>query len=402
MAVVYPYGRLLIDMKSQQQLTRSNDVLRSLSDTRRRSILRLLHDRSSPVGTGELATNLVAEEQDKPLVEVTRDEVQTVRIDLVHTQLSRLEAADLIEWNRQEDTVSTANHPALSDPKLKRILDNEATEWDAIFDDLAHGRRRIILSALKDHGEAISCTDLAKEVVTRERDAENDHPTDVTEDVLAELHHVHLPKLRQTGLVTYETDGRTVSYEGHPQLEDEWLDARIDETPRAILPTAQHSEAIWSIEGRDNVIARGQSLFEQADDELFLMFTTDGLLEDGCIRRLQDAIDRGVDVYLGSQTQEVRDLARERVPGAVVWEPQMDWLNLPPEYEKVGRLVFADREAIMLATLGEKTEKGVHAETAITGAGENNPLVVLIRDMLGSRLDHLDAQSEDFLTEIPL
>lgn len=132
------------------------------------------------------------------------------------------------------------------------------------------------------------------------------------------------------------------------------------------------------------------------------MVTTDGLLEDGCLRRLQDAIDRGVDVYLGSQTQAVRDLVRERVPGVVVWEPQMDWLNLPPEYEKVGRLVFADREAIMLGTLGGKTEEDIRAETAITGAGKNNPLVVLMREMLGSRLDHLDTQSEYFLFQIPL
>lgn len=167
-------------------------------------------------------------------------------------------------------------------------------------------------------------------------------------------------------------------------MEDGWVDSRADETPRAILPIANGQDSIWTIEGHDNVIARGQSLFEQADDELFLMFTTDGLLEEGCVWRLQDAIDRGVDVYLGSQTPEVRDLVRERIPEAVVWEPQMDWLNLPPEYEKVGRLVFADREAIMLATLGEKTGKATHDETAITGAGQNNPLVVLMRDMLGS------------------
>lgn len=80
----------------------------------------------------------------------------------------------------------------------------------------------------------------------------------------------------------------------------------------------------------------------------------------------------------------------------------MDWLNLPPEYEKVGRLVFADREAIMLATLGEEPGEGGHSEAAITGAGENNPLVILLRELLGSRLDHLDTQSENFRSEVPL
>ena len=63
--------------------------------------------------------------------------------------------------------------------------------------------------------------------------------------------------------------------------------------------------------------------------------------------------------------------------------------------------MFADREAVMIGTLGEG-DNGDYDETAITGEGENNSLVVLLREMLGSRLDHLDAQSEDFLTQIPL
>lgn len=390
-------------MELQEQFATDNVVFSSLSDSRRRCILLLLQDRTSAIGLQELATNLVAEEQDKPLVEVTPADVERISADLVHTHLPKLDDAGLITWDRATKTVATTNHPALPDPKFRRIIDTAVDGWDDVLANLSSKRRRVILSILKDHDGAMARAELATAVIARDDDAAvADQPTASTEDLLGKLHHVHLPKLQQADLVSYDGDTGTVSYEGHPALPDEWLDARGDETPRAILPTARHSDAIWTIEGRDNVIARGQSLFEQADDELFLMFTTEGLLEDGCIRRLQDAIDRGVDVYLGSQTQAVRDLVRERVPEAVVWEPQMDWLNLPPEYEQVGRLVFADREAIMLATLGEETDSGGHAETAITGAGENNPLVVLMRDMLGSRLDHLDAQSEDFLSEIPL
>lgn len=109
-----------------------------------------------------------------------------------------------------------------------------------------------------------------------------------------------------------------------------------------------------------------------------------------------------MDIYLGSQTQEVRDLVREEVPEATIWEPQMDWLNLPSEYEKVGRLVMADREAIMLATFGEETGGVHHTEKALTGSGTDGSLVMLIREMLGFRLDHLDAQSETSLNKSPL
>lgn len=386
-------------MALQEPLTTDNTVLRSLSDSRRRRILLLLLDRTSPVGLRELATNIAAEERDVPLVDVTRGEVEEVCGDLIHTQLPTLEEPDLVRWNRAEETVTTTDHPALRDPKLQRMIE---TGRDDVLVALANDRRRIILSILKDYEGAMARAELAKEIVARTSDVEGIRPTDAADDLLVELHHVHFPKLHQAGLVSYDTDRGTASYQGHPALADEWLDARGDESPLAILPTARTSDASWTIEGRDNVVAQGQSLFERAENELFLMFTTDGLLEDGCIRRLQDAVDRGVDVYLGSQTREVRDRVREHVPGAVLWEPQMDWLNPPPEYEKVGRLVFADREAIMLATLGEETGASTHAETAITGAGKNDPLVVLMREMLGPRLDHLDAQSEDFLSEIPL
>lgn len=86
----------------------------------------------------------------------------------------------------------------------------------------------------------------------------------------------------------------------------------------------------------------------------------------------------------------------------MIWEPQLDWLDFPPEREKIGRLVFTDREAIMIATFGEMTDAGARAETAITGSGENNALVVLMRELLGSRLDHLDAQTEDVRSQLPL
>lgn len=379
-----------------------NRIFSAVENCRRRQILMLLGDRVSPVDEEELAIHLAATEQDKSLLEVTDEEVIPIQVDLVHAQLPVLEAASLVDWDRQEGTVSTRDHPVLNDPKFQRILETEAEGWDDVLANLANDRRRIILSVLKDRDAPMARADLAIEIHAHETGGRSDLDYDAVQDCCATLHHVDLPKLQQAGLVAYDIETGTARYIGHEAFDDEWVDSRTGETPRAILPDATQGDDIWAIDGRDNVIACGQSLFEQAADELFLMFTTDGLLEAGCIRRLQDAVDRGVDVYLGSQTPSVRDLVRERIPGAVIWEPQMDWLNLPPEYERVGRLVFADRNAIMLATLGEETESGVYAETAITGFGENNPLVILLREMLGSRLDHLDAQSEDFLTEVPL
>ncbi|RDI71782.1 hypothetical protein DWB78_08610 [Halopelagius longus] len=62
---------------------------------------------------------------------------------------------------------------------------------------------------------------------------------------------------------------------------------------------------------------------------------------------------------------------------------------------------MADREAILLGSIGESN--GAPVETAITG--EDNSLVILMRDLLGNRLDRLDRldrQSADFLDHLPL
>jgi DNA-binding transcriptional ArsR family regulator len=372
-------------------------VLRTLAGARRRHALAVLLDRSAPVAEGDLVTCVAAAEQGTPLVEVTREETRAVRADLRHVHLPALADAGLVEYDADDGTAAATSHPALRDSWLRRIIETDADGWDGVLDCLADDRRRVVLTVLEAHGEPMPRRDLAQAVADREFTP--DQPVDA-EDVLCSLHHVHLPKLEAAGLVECDDIAETVAYRGHPGVDVAWFDFAADETSRAVVPDAEHADDIWTIPGRSNVLARGQSLIRHADDEVFLVFTTDGLLEEECFRVIEDAVERGVD--LGSQTRAVRDRVRERAPEVTIWEPQLDWLNLPPNRERLGRLVFVDREAVMLGTLGEPNADGVHSETAITGDGPTNGLVVMLRELLGSRLDHLDAQSEDALAQMPL
>jgi hypothetical protein len=213
--------------------------------------------------------------------------------------------------------------------------------------------------------------------------------------------------LHDATLVGYDDDADRVSYEGHPVVRAEWIrpDAGVSatdaETTAGDAGTGRTD--VRTLEGRETIIATGQSLCERADDELFLLFTTTGLLEEGCFRRIEEAVDRGVDVTLGSRDPRVRDIVRERVPDVELWEPQVDWLTLPPEGESVGRLVFADREAVMIGTLGRPAPgDDAYTETALVGDGPDNGLVVLMRQMLGSRLDELDGERADRQSQFPL
>jgi hypothetical protein len=76
-------------------------------------------------------------------------------------------------------------------------------------DLLASDRRRTVLAALDDRATPVELTALAAAVARREADT-----TGVGEDrlrrVTVALHHVHLPKLDDFGVVAYDPDARRV------------------------------------------------------------------------------------------------------------------------------------------------------------------------------------------------
>lgn len=372
----------------------NNDVLEALAHHRRRRVLRIIMNGVN-TAVEDVATQLVAQETETPILDVARPDVEEALHELTALHLPRLTDVGLVD--REDGTVEVTDHPALRDPKIERLLEPDTHEWDDVLHCLANEYRRVTLTSLTRNGGVMQRRRLAVEVSVMVHGDDDD-----VERVLQQLHHVHLPKLADAGIVSYDVDEKRVRYVGHPDLNDEWLVADTEDTPRPILSMAERSRDMWTLRGRENVTERGRALCAEAEEELFMMFTVEDTVETACVRRIQDAIDRGVDVYLGTQNRQLRDLVRKHVPEVTIWEPQLDWLNLPPNHEKVGRLIMADREKIMVGTIGEHGPDGRPQETAITGEGIDNPLVLLLREMLGSRLDHLDAQSEDFLEEIPL
>lgn len=82
----------------------------------------------------------------------------------------------------------------------------------AILDALSHPTRRKVLVHLESCEGAVSLGELASEIGSPytitdplRRSAERDHHVEM------QLYHVHLPKLDQEGLVTFDTADRTVA-----------------------------------------------------------------------------------------------------------------------------------------------------------------------------------------------
>ena len=213
-------------------------VIKCLVVRRRRELLALLKDHGLPLNVRELAIQLAAREKEKSKDDVTQEEMQTVHAELHHVHLPLLDDAALVDWDRSEEAVTTTEHPALHDPQFQRIIETDTTEWDAVIANLTNTRRRIIFSVLADEDGPLSRDELAQEVAAR--DPNSDTQSD-EEKLLLLLHHIHLPKLADAGLVEYDADAGTVTYEGHPELEAEWLEFAPDETHRTVLTAAQHS-----------------------------------------------------------------------------------------------------------------------------------------------------------------
>lgn len=269
---------------------------------------------------------------------------------------------------------------------------------------IADPQNRAILTVLNDAAQSLTVSELVERLVATDAEifAPGDAETD-REEIYISLHHNNLPKLAEAGLVKYDRSANVVTYESYPAIDPELLELDMIDELLSYFSTGPDitEDTIGVIEGQEEVIEYGRHLTEEAEDELFLMFVSEELVRAKCLHHVEAALDRDVDVALGSTNPTVRELARQNLPEVTLWEPQLDALSSPSEYPKVGRLVFADREKIMLAVLSESDVDGPAIEKAVVGEGEANPLVVLVRQLLGPRLDHLDYQSENFLDELP-
>lgn len=99
----------------------------------------------------------------------------------------------------------------------------ELFDWDATLHTLAAPRRRYLLAALADSGGEATLRDLSHHIYALEQSVPRDAVTDGDANhLLATLHHTHVPKLVDTGIVEWTDDSQQVrltqAAERHPVL----------------------------------------------------------------------------------------------------------------------------------------------------------------------------------------
>ncbi|NUC71926.1 ArsR family transcriptional regulator [Haloterrigena sp. SYSU A558-1] len=269
-----------------------------------------------------------------------------------------------------------------------------ASEDEEIIQILTDSINREILIALNGSPRGLSVTEIAGRLSSADGME--------LERTIVSLHHEYLPRLDEVGLVAYDHDENIVTA-GYRSTDDaDWMDVEALDELLSQFGTGRRSDerTVGRLEGREAVYEYCRDLADRADDELFLIYASDELLDEECLPYAEDAIERGVELHAGTKNRDAREFFRERLPEATIWDPQMDWMYEQANYPKVSRLIVVDRETVVVG-LWEEDATGAKTEVAMIGEGRTNPLVVLTRELLGSRLDHLDYQSDEFLEGLP-
>lgn len=221
----------------------AEETLAALANARRRTVLSVLYDRGEPLSNPALATRVAARELGKPAANVTDDERESVEITLHHRHLPKLTDLGLVERTIDEKTAVTADALDVASMSLLDVPDESRipgiADTDTLFDALADDQRRALLAVLAEVAEPLDVETLAEIVGDHDTtgpDAE--FPAADSTRMEIALHHRHLPKLEDAGLVTYDTDAGTVTYEGHPFLRDEWVDPDAAPVEVGPMPTS--------------------------------------------------------------------------------------------------------------------------------------------------------------------
>ncbi|MDG5759747.1 hypothetical protein QA600_10380 [Natronococcus sp. A-GB1] len=97
-----------------------------------------------------------------------------------------------------------------NDAADKRVGRGELSERER-HELLAADRRRVAVSILAEHTEPFGIDELAVAVANREAELETgDEGRPAVERVALTLHHAHLPRLADAGVIEYEPESRRI------------------------------------------------------------------------------------------------------------------------------------------------------------------------------------------------
>jgi len=166
-------------------------------------------------------------------------------------------------------------------------------------------------------------------------------------------------------------------YQGH-------LDRLGTLLPRlATAPAESEPGDVWVMEGLDAVGERLTALVDDADRDVVMAVATERLLDTDLAAAVSRALDRGVDVTVGSPGEPIRERIRAGAPRAAVVETWTWWEEFPVRPRALTSVLLVDDRALFVSS-GTGDRSGVERHRAVWTDSEGTPLVPMMRPLLAN------------------
>jgi sugar-specific transcriptional regulator TrmB len=187
---------------------------------------------------------------------------------------------------------------------------------------------------------------------------------------------------------------RAVSIEEAIEILRQQYDTRIDTLQTHLealdiqpeVDDSNRMQEVWTLSGHDGIEARTHNLVADADSEIVLLVVEEELLTEALYERLRDAVDRGVEVIIGGETDAIIAKLDTELPSVKVFETELDWLLGPATDGEVAisRLLLVDRTTLLVSSFYPNAAPDESHEQAVFANGLENGIVVLLRRIISS------------------
>lgn len=135
---------------------------------------------------------------------------------------------------------------------------------------------------------------------------------------------------------------------------------------RDLEPTYKKAQqGVWAINTHDQVTSRVVDLLDDADDEVVLVVLDEDLLDESVLEALEAADDRGVSIYVGTDSKAVCEAIEDAgFESSVFTTGLIEWFTAMSGSPRIGRLLMVDRGPLLASALHEEELPGVPNETA--------------------------------------
>ena len=151
---------------------------------------------------------------------------------------------------------------------------------------------------------------------------------------------------------------------------------------------------VWALSGTTAITNRTQQLIDAAGREIVLIVGREDVVTEKLLEQLQEALDTGLDVLIGTQTEDLRERVAEALPNANVFVSGLEWLHSSPlevaDDTTISRLLLIDKNTILVSSVHEMDTGGIETEKAVFGRGFDNGIVVIARRLMATGLQPAD------------